>query len=95
MKVAIAVCVRVCVRVPHGYSGSCQLFSPPTPPQGLICPECKIWQKVVTLSPPPQSSSRGSMTDLQRNLLVLFVAETFSQLICQQQLLSVSRCAEY
>lgn len=79
--------------------GPANYFRPPPDPRGiydgLICPECKIWQKVVTLSPPPQSSSRGSMTDLQRNLLVLFVAETFSQLICQQQLLSVSRCAEY
>ena len=95
--------VCVCVCCPHGYSGSYQIspfaLSAPRPGEvciydGLICSECKIWRKIVTLSIPPRSFPRGSVTDLQHYLLILFVGETFSRLICQHQLLSGPRCAE-
>lgn len=62
---------------------------------GLIFSECKIWQKIVLLAPPPHSSSLGSVTDLQHYLLILFVSETFSGLIWQQQLLGIPWGAEY
>lgn len=88
----------MCVCVSLGYSGSHQILAP-TPPRRrsvwVICSECKIWPKIVTLSTPPHSFSRCSMTDLQHYLLILFVGEASSRLICHQQLLNVPQCAEY
>ena len=92
----LSVCVCVCVCGPHGYSGSHQIslfFSWRS--VWLICSECKIWPKILTLWTPPHSFCRCSMTDLQHNLLILFVGEASSRLICHQQLLNVPQCAEY
>lgn len=98
VDLALALCVCVCVLSSWLFwvtpNLSLSLFFP-WRSVWLICSECKIWPKIVTLWTPPHSFSRCSMTDLQHYLLILFVGEASCRLICHQQFLNVPQCAEY